>query len=197
MGILGVLKKGTGALLILLVSVLSYFLFQEKLDTIVIPVIGIDFKHFYSFFLYFLSGTVFYLYRKRISFNWIGLIVCVIIAVLIKTNYISGLLFVFIMPYLIFMLAFCKKFKMNRIGQYGDFSFGIFLYAFPIQQLIVYFFHKDIGVLSMIVLSFVFTAPFAILSWKFIEKPALGLRKKINLRIPSRRINTSDEATKR
>jgi peptidoglycan/LPS O-acetylase OafA/YrhL len=155
-------------------------MFQEKIDTIIIPIIGIDLKHFYSLFLYFLSGVLFYQFRKQLSLNMTGVVICGIGIFLIKLNLIPHLLFVFILPYLIFLLAFTKKINIHRAGQFGDFSYGIFLYSYPLQQLIVYFLQAKISVLNMIIISLVLTIPFAIISWRFIEKPALNLRQKLN-----------------
>ena len=176
--ILNIQKNKWSALFFLLMVTTSYFLLQEKIDKVVIPIIGIDFKNFYPLFLYFLSGGVYYHFIKSIHFNLYGLLVCGIVISLIKMNYLPELFLAFTLPYLIFSFVFSKKINMHRFGQYGDFSYGLYLYAFPIQQLIVYLLPIKIGVVTMIILSIGFTFPIAILSWKFIEKPSLDLRKK-------------------
>ena len=62
----------------------------------------------------------------------------------------------------------------------GDPSYGIYLYAFPMQQLIAYLFPSELSPLSMIVLSTAGTLPFAVLSWRLIESPALNLRSRLS-----------------
>jgi peptidoglycan/LPS O-acetylase OafA/YrhL len=182
LGMMRILKNKYGPLLLLTTSALSYFLFKEKIDTVVIPVLGIDFKNFFSLFLYFLSGSVFYKFREQVPFNWIGLLMCVIGTILIKMNYAPELLFVVILPYLVFLFAFSGKVKLHQAGRYGDLSYGIFLYAFPVQQLIVHFLAGKIEIWQMIVLSLIGTVPFAVLSWKFIERPALQFRQKLAIK---------------
>ncbi len=64
-----------------------------------------------------------------------------------------------------------SKFNKNV----GDISYGIYLYAFPIQQLLVYFFFPNY--LFLMVLTIMISFPLAFLSWKYVEAPALKLKK--------------------
>ncbi len=63
----------------------------------------------------------------------------------------------------------------RRIG--GDYSYGLYLYGYPIQQSLSHFGAHHLGFPLYLALSFAFTLPLAILSWKFIERPALGWKK--------------------
>lgn len=178
LGLLTVLKNKWASLALLLISTVAYILFTREINRIVIPIIGIDFEHFFSLFLYFFSGAVYYQFRSLIPFNFIGLILCAVVTTLIKLRYIPDLLHVFTLPYLVLFFVFSNKLKLHNAGKYGDFSYGIYLYAFPVQQLIVYFHTKELNIAYMILLSFLFTLPLAVLSWKFVERPALSLRKR-------------------
>lgn len=64
---------------------------------------------------------------------------------------------------------------MRRLNGTGDYSYGIYLYAFPIQQLIAWFI-PTVTALPMAVLAFGGTLPLAILSWHWIEKPSLDAK---------------------
>ena len=185
-GIIRILKNKWFSLALLIILTGTYLLFNKKIDTIVIPIIGIDLKHFSSLLLYFLSGSVFYQFRNLISFNIIGSLICLVSIILIKTNYFFDLLLVFVLPYMILFFAFYKKIKLNKLEKTGDISYGMYLYAFPIQQLIVYFLSATINEWLMIILSFVFTIPVAILSWRYLEKPSLELRHKFNFDLKNR-----------
>lgn len=58
----------------------------------------------------------------------------------------------------------------------GDLSYGLYLYAFPVQQLLV---QQGIGgkqPLALFACSLLTTLPLALLSWHCIERPALALR---------------------
>lgn len=80
--------------------------------------------------------------------------------------------------YLLFSFAFSKTIRLYNFGKYGDFSYGIYLYGFLIQQLVIRAFH---GQMSN-TLNYMILLPIAILcgvlSYKLVEKPCMDLKKK-------------------
>jgi peptidoglycan/LPS O-acetylase OafA/YrhL len=60
----------------------------------------------------------------------------------------------------------------------GDYSYGIYLFGAPIQQTLVYFLLPD-HARPLIVLAFSLpiTFAFAVISWRFVERPAQGLKR--------------------
>jgi peptidoglycan/LPS O-acetylase OafA/YrhL len=78
--------------------------------------------------------------------------------------------------YLIFWFALhCPVLPISRFTNKTDLSYGIYLYAWPIQSSIAFFTNRSINpwVLSLITLALAAAA--ASVSWTFIEKPALAL----------------------
>ena len=75
-------------------------------------------------------------------------------------------------PYVVFYLSFLPG-TLNRWGKYGDFSYGIYIYAYPVQQTLIYLFGLSLGLPLMTLLAFVITLPLAVLSWHLVEKRAL------------------------
>jgi peptidoglycan/LPS O-acetylase OafA/YrhL len=76
-------------------------------------------------------------------------------------------------------LAFASYKCATVSTQTGDLSYGIYLYAFPIQQGLVQHFGKaglNFGVL--IVLSTLLTMMAALLSWRLVEERALQLKPR-------------------
>lgn len=67
---------------------------------------------------------------------------------------------------------------LSRFGRYGDFSYGVYIYAFPIQQAVTQWIGHDaewkfwLG----LALSLGVTYAMAVLSWHFIEKRALSFK---------------------
>jgi peptidoglycan/LPS O-acetylase OafA/YrhL len=59
----------------------------------------------------------------------------------------------------------------------GDPSYGIYLYAFPLQQLIVYYYKPS--TFELFLYASIGAFVLGILSWKFVEKKALTLKKYI------------------
>ena len=59
--------------------------------------------------------------------------------------------------------------------QIGDLSYGIYIYSFPVQQILEYFFKPNL--IEMMCVSFLITIIIAHFSWQYIEKNALKLKK--------------------
>ena len=60
----------------------------------------------------------------------------------------------------------------------GDASYGIYIYAFPIQQALRLYF-PEIDPLTLFAGAMALTTPLALASWHVIEKPCLDSRKAI------------------
>ena len=80
----------------------------------------------------------------------------------------------FFLPFIVLAFGTAKNSPLARVTPW-DFSYGIYIYAFPIQQTIVYLFPK-IDFLAYFGSTFVITVALAALSWLFVEKPALKLK---------------------
>jgi peptidoglycan/LPS O-acetylase OafA/YrhL len=67
---------------------------------------------------------------------------------------------------------------LHGFGRYGDFSYGMYLYAWPVSQLLVTLMDRDGGVLRYLLACFVVTLACAVLSWFAVEKPFLALKRR-------------------
>lgn len=127
----------------------------------------------------FLAGMLFYLWRDRISissslfgpamllFFWFGL-----------TASWFSLVVPVLGAYLLFSFAFHPWIKLQKFARYGDFSYGLYLYAFPIQQTLVLYFGPHLTPQRLFLLAFPLTLLCAILSWHLVEKPCLALKRR-------------------
>src|SRR5258706_3880537 len=129
----------------------------------------------FYFVLYLFAGVIAALYKKKLRYNkWLFLTALSIIILYCFTDTVNPLTFI-AFPYLILYLAQLPS-RLHHFARYGDFSYGMFLYSFPIQQCIVHLTNGTISILLMIFLSMILTLPFAVLSWKWIESKALKLK---------------------
>jgi len=87
----------------------------------------------------------------------------------------------------------CVRFaSLKRWGRYGDFSYGIYIYAFPVQQTLVALFPAW-GRPEHFAAAYVTILLCAVLSWRFVEAPALTLKKRFRLWQRSRGVQTAQE----
>jgi len=136
--------------------------------------------------LLFCIGTLFYLYKDQIKFNnglalvaAIGLLVSSISFSIVSANVSYLLIAILIcLPYLVLYLGQLPIKQLYNIGdRYGDYSYGLYIYAFPVQQTIAHFMPK-ISPIPMFALSLPTTFIFAYSSWWLLEKKALSLKKR-------------------
>lgn len=124
-------------------------------------------------FRYFSAGMIFYLFRNQIKLNgWVTLLSLVVLLVTAKVGYFEYTFTIF-GAYLIFSLAFETRLRLHNFGKFGDFSYGIYIYAFPFQQIMTHLFHNQLTPWENFLLSFPPTLVFAVMSWYVIEKRAM------------------------
>jgi peptidoglycan/LPS O-acetylase OafA/YrhL len=79
----------------------------------------------------------------------------------------------------LFYFAYSSRFKMfNNVGKHGDFSYGIYIYHFPLIQLFVFWgmFNADHNRWTSMILLLTIVAIIAWVSWNFVEKRFLKSR---------------------
>lgn len=68
----------------------------------------------------------------------------------------------------------------TRVGSVNDISYGLYIYAFPVQQLLaVLHVPERLGFWGFALTAWLLTLPLATASWFLVEKPALRLRRLI------------------
>lgn len=148
-----------------------------------VPLLGKP-DYFPRFLTYFLAGMCVYQYKNMIpKSKWL---LCIsLIATSLGLFVFKGVNFVLPIfgSYVLFYLAFTKFFTVSNFGKYGDFSYGLYVYAWPIQQLIVLHLEKQLNIGFLFTISVLATLPLAWLSWKYIEKPFLHLKSKAVLHL--------------
>ena len=69
--------------------------------------------------------------------------------------------------------------KLRNFGKYGDFSYGMYVYAFPIQQAVASYF-PGIGIRGIFAYALPITFMLSFISWHIIEKPSLAYKRYFN-----------------
>lgn len=128
--------------------------------------------------LMFFSGVLLQMYDKTIVYKnmyWIAAL-AVFFATSTALPQATPLLGATLLAYGI--LGFSKKPYFSKFGRYGDFSYGLYIYAFPVQQTIVYLTQTP-SPPKLFLASFAVTLILAILSWYLVERRFIKLKKRI------------------
>jgi len=123
----------------------------------------------------YLAGMVFFLFKDKIPLKT-SLSVASICA-LAGACFVPGAFdptFAFAGTYLVFWLGFHPRLRMDHAARFGDFSYGAYLYAFPIQQLITMNFATYLKPYLLLLMATPFTFVAAVLSWYLVERRFLA-----------------------
>ena len=138
--------------------------------------------NFFKFGSVFMFGTVLYLYRDIIpDSGWLagGFTVLFFLSLWLPGSHpVTSAevcdLFVPLIAYPMLWLGIHLPFK--EIGRHNDYSYGLYIYAVPVAQLLAIWNVQRVGYFGYLAITLVVTAPFAVGSWWLIERPALALK---------------------
>ncbi|WP_200942359.1 MULTISPECIES: acyltransferase family protein [unclassified Leifsonia] len=128
------------------------------------------------FGIMFLAGGLVYHFRHRIRASWT--LVIVAMAIVIASAWLPDYRVVAAIPLAYAVITTGALLRQRIFWLRNDISYGIYVYAFPIQQTLVLLGAAAWGIPGFVVLSIALTIPFAVASWVFVERPALRLRKR-------------------
>lgn len=130
-----------------------------------------DYREFAAFFA---GGAACWFHREWIPVSTAVLVALVVLAAVASGDAAYPLLLRLAIGYATLWLAYGARLpKLERIG---DYSYGIYLYGFPMQQLVAQWFPAW-GPWISLGLSLPLSLACAVVSWHLVEKPAQGLRR--------------------
>jgi len=180
MGMLGLFRNRYIHIVLLVVAIVVYNTLPNHVF-LKLPFFGSLGGYMTRLATYFLSGLCFYMYRDLIPHNrplFFGALALLVGAC------IMGQGLHWILPicatYLLFYFAYSRTINVHNFAKYGDFSYGVFLYGYPVQQLLWYYFPNVKQPMLQAIVAMIISCGFAALSWHFVEKPFLRLKSKRN-----------------
>ncbi|MEO5920063.1 MAG: acyltransferase [Pseudolysinimonas sp.] len=142
-----------------------------QLPTLVIPMI-----------LAFLGGSVLFLFAERVPAGPVAVAVAVVvlagITVIGQGPALAALPLAFLLVWLGCVLP------LSRVGSKYDVSYGIYIYAWPVQQFLTLTVGPDFPIVLDLLIVFAVTVPLAFASCVLIERPFLARKASAPLETP-------------
>ncbi|WP_431822226.1 acyltransferase family protein [Burkholderia sp. F1] len=151
-----------------------YYFAVYKAETNPVGAYSIDFG------LYFCVGALMWLYRDKWAtqrYMWITLAALAGASTYFSGQTVLGLLLL-IAP-LVVIFGEASTPYLRRFGRFGDLSYGVYLYAYVVQQTLAWRFGHNLPFSAYLGLTTAITLACAWLSWHLIEKPALSLKNGV------------------
>ena len=122
----------------------------------------------------YLAGVVAWRYRdKLVVSDRVAMMSAIALAVSIPVANSWSVMFPVCGAYLVLWAAFHPLFRLHGFSKYGDFSYGMYLYAFPIQQLLVMNNSGSMNPYALFALAWPLSILAGMLSWYVVERPFL------------------------
>jgi peptidoglycan/LPS O-acetylase OafA/YrhL len=130
----------------------------------------------------FIAGNVIYLMRERVRTSITLTFAAGLISFALLSRPETSFLAPFPVAYFTASLGLTRPPKIPVLMD-GDYSYGLYLFAFPIQQTFSALFPESRTWLSDVLVALVLGLGYAFLSWHLVEKPVLDQRKRITAKV--------------
>lgn len=139
----------------------------------------------YELGLPFALGALMYLWRDKIPMTVLGLPVTAALAWSLEGTVFYNLSLHLAIGYWVFWIAFIPGGMLLTYNRLGDYSYGIYIYAFPAQGLAVWLYGPQTPSMN-IAFALPLTLIPSVLSWHYVEKPCLDKLKAYKTRALAR-----------
>jgi peptidoglycan/LPS O-acetylase OafA/YrhL len=126
----------------------------------------------------FLLGALCYALRARLRLSWPAVAALAVLWVLTWNSGWAMATTVLLFGYGTLVLAFRTPAGLRRFAAPGDVSYGVYVYAFPVQQSVSAIWGPGLRPGVMFAIAAPVTYLLALASWRVIERPALRLKRR-------------------
>lgn len=135
-------------------------------------------RNFHELSLPFVIGMALFQWRERVGFRLPILVLLALAAVLSHGHSWFTQVFVLAWSYGVMYLGFLRWKPLLAYNSLGDYSYGMYIYAFPVEQSVASV-HVAPGPAAMVVFSLPLTLLLAVFSWHCIEERALSHKSAV------------------
>jgi peptidoglycan/LPS O-acetylase OafA/YrhL len=174
--------RGLGALAVLGVAALPW----DQVPPAVPGLEGLNIGILATFARYFLMGALLFAYRDRVPLRWPVAVGVGLALVLSLGHWWGAWVSYAALPYLVVYLARLDLAPLRGRFRRRDVSYGLYVWAFPVEQGIVSVAGGRIDPLTLCAVALPVTGLLAIVSWHFVEAPAMRAKGLIITRLGPR-----------
>lgn len=171
-GCLGLINRRAVITAVILVYLVLAYVIVLRDITVIHPRIN----EFFPLSVPFAVGTLFYVWRDRAVLTIWAIPAFIALAALSRGTALYEMAYVWTVAYTTFWLGYVPGGAVRAYNRLGDYSYGMYIYAFPIQGFVVWLL-GPMAPIENILWSVPPTLAVSILSWHLVEQPALALRK--------------------
>lgn len=134
------------------------------------------------FAMMFLAGALLYQVRNVIPARWS--LVALSVAIVLIASLLPNYRWLAAFPLTYALVVSGALIHNPRLRLRTDLSYGVYIYAFPIQQILVICGLAFLAPPVFAIIAAALTLPLAALSWFLVEKPAMSLKARLGRRNP-------------
>ena len=179
LGLAGILRKRWAVLVLSLILVFAYAIAEPRGDHIVdFFQWTIEQRFLLEFSLFFLAGVSYFSFRIHESPKKTALVLisCLVLSAIALAASRPLLALWLVVPTVVLAAGNASTPYLRRAGRFGDASYGLYIYAFPVQQTLIWLFKNKLSWTSILFLCISTTFMLAFLSWHLVEKRALQFK---------------------
>lgn len=132
------------------------------------------------YIVFFVIGCAMWVHRDDIPLNGGMAFVCVAVLYAGTMGEAKPWLLYLTLPYLVMYAGLAHPVLTSLRESVGDLSYGVYLYAFPVQQMLVWRLGVGIGPVTLMLLAAPIALGLAFLSWHLVEARALEWFRRRN-----------------
>ncbi|WP_231639456.1 acyltransferase family protein [Mycobacterium sp. Marseille-P9652] len=132
------------------------------------------------FAVMFLAGALLHQFRNVIRARWS--LVAVSVVIVLAAGLLPNYRVVAAVPLAYAVIVSGALIHNKRLRLRNDMSYGVYIYGWPIQQLLVICGLVSLNPIVFTIIATIATLPLAALSWFLVEKPAMSLKSRLKRR---------------
>ena len=132
-------------------------------------------SHYIRFGIVFCMGSLLWQMSPYVPTSRILLLISLCITAYALREPVPPLTYLIVMPYIAVCCAYANIPALSFFSKVGDYSYGLYIYSFPVQQTISHL-YPAMNITAYVAVTFMVTMTFSFFSWWLIEKPFLALK---------------------